>query len=518
MAFVALQIDNDQILVASAKVAAKRLQVSHLFSVPLEGDDSQAGESLKTELSKHGLTRSDAIIVVSRGDVEMRELSVPPAPNNELPEMVRFIARGEFATLNENWSLDYFPMSDEETIQRTVLAAGISPELKKQISTIIEPSGLRLKHIVMRSYASADLLGDVVKDELCRLIVDPNGDTTDMSILDGSKLLATRTVRIPTSYDANQRADAMLSEVRRTLASSRKKMGDKKVARVVMFGESNRNKSLEGNLRSHLDLETDFVNPLSQAPVASGLKQPESAERYAALLGALVQNHSGQRHALDFANPRRPIIKKRDYSKWYLYGGVAAALFFLGVIASWLYLGSQASRNKNLQTKYLNLKRINDGKGAKESVEQVLGEIETIDNWMKADVNWLEELYQYSNLALTPDDAIVDLFDAETNTRVDDAPEITIKTRLGSVDKEQELIKSLNSRPFVVDPKRGGSSKEDQTYELSSTFNVSLVKDDFKKMESINKRAERYLLKRNEKMMNQNLPKTEPAKETAVDK
>ena len=101
MAIVALQFEEDQILVASARIAGVQAELTHLFSVPLNGEDNDAGEVLKAQLTTHGLTRSDTIVVISRADAEMREITVPPAPNNELPEMVRLIARSEFATLND---------------------------------------------------------------------------------------------------------------------------------------------------------------------------------------------------------------------------------------------------------------------------------------------------------------------------------------------------------------------------------------------------------------------------------
>ena len=50
MAFVAIQFDQDQILVAGAREHAKRLQVQNLFSVPLTGDDGAAIAALKTDV------------------------------------------------------------------------------------------------------------------------------------------------------------------------------------------------------------------------------------------------------------------------------------------------------------------------------------------------------------------------------------------------------------------------------------------------------------------------------------
>ena len=244
------------------------------------------------------------------------------------------------------------------------------------------------------------------------MIIDPNGDITDMTIVDGTKLLATRTVRIPMSYDANRRSDSLLSEVRRTLASSRKMLGQKKVSNVVMFGPAKENKPLEGNLKSHLELEMQFVDPLEHTKTASGLKAPQMIERYAALLGSLKQQGSSDPHAIDFVNPRRPVIVKKDYSKWYLYGGLALAALLLAMLGCWWVLSGQSKENSDLRTQLSALKAKNDGRDGSPKVEQILGEIEQIDKWKLAEVNWLEELYQYTQCSLTPDDSIVDLFDA----------------------------------------------------------------------------------------------------------
>lgn len=501
MAIVALQFEDDQILVASARLVGRRHEVSHLFSVSLDGDDNQAGESLKTQLTTHGLTRSDTVVVVSRANAEMREITIPPAPNNELPDMVRLIARSEFASLNENWSLDFIPLSDDETKQRTVLAAGISPELQAQINSVAEPSGLKIKHIVMRPYATIDLVKEKIVDKQVRLIVDPNGDTTDMTVADGAKLLATRTVRIPDSYDANRRSESLLSEIRRTLASSRKMLGEKEVSSILMFGQANQNKPLAGNLKNHLGLEMEFVNPLKSAQTVSGLKEPERIERYAALLGALKQHCSTSTHAIDFVNPRKPIVIKPDYSRWYLYGGLALAALLLGMLTCWWVLRGQSNENRDLEVKLRQLKAKNDGLDGSPKVDQVLDEIEQIDSWKRKDINWLEELYQYSQRALTPDDSIVDSFDAAANTRDEDTPRVIVKTRLSKVQKESNLIGSLKGRPFVVSTGRSGFSEADKTYPIESTLNVDLVVDDFEGLKLIDAMADEFIKARNAKLM-----------------
>lgn len=493
MALIAIQFEDNQILVAAARASSKRLQISHLFSIELSGDDSLVANALKSKLSEHRLSRSDAVVVISRADAEMRELVVPPAPDHEIPDMVRFIARNEFASLNENWALDYLPIRGDATQPRNVLAIGISPELQEQVRTIATQAGIKVKHIVLRPFSSIGLIRSRLAGDECRLLIDPNGDQTDMTIVDGDSLIGTRTVRIPESYDANQRADSMLSEVRRTIASSRKMLGERKISEVMMFGDAASNKILEGNLRSQLDLGVEFIQAVSMAPLASGCKKPKNAERYAAVLGALVQHTSSRPHTIDFVNPRRPIIAKNDYSKWYLYGGLGLAASLLVVLFGWWSLYNQNSINDQYAKDLLELKTLNNGNDSEPSVDQILAEIGKIDDWKAADVNWLQEISEYSRRSLTPDDAIVDSLDAVAGLRAGSDPRIVVNLRITEVAKESELINELGTRPYKVKPTRGAVDPEDKSYPLTTSLNISLERDRAELIKEYDERAMDYL-------------------------
>ncbi len=493
MAIVAIQLEDNQILVAAARASAKRLQVSHLFSIALTGDDSLAAVALKSKLAAHGLSRSDAVVVISRADAEMRELVIPPAPDREVPDIVRFIARNEFASLNEHWALDYLPISGEAMQSRNVLAVGISPELQEQVRTIATNAGLKIKHIVLRPFSSLELIRSRLADDKCRLIVDPNGDQTDMTIVDGDSLIATRTVRIPESNDANQRADSLLSEIRRTLASSRKMIGERKISEVIMFGDAEKNKILEGNLRSRLDLGVEFVQPISLAAFSSGCETPEHSDRYAAVLGALVIDESTRPHMIDFVNPRRPIVTRRDYSKWYLYGGLALAASLMTVLFGWWVLHSQSATNDQYAKELFRLKKLNSGDETTPSVDKTLTDIEKIDEWKAGEVNWLQEIAEYSRRSLTPDDTIVDSLDAVAGLRAGSDPKFVVNLRITEVAKESALIEELGTRPYVVERTRGAEDPGDKSYPLASSLNISLERDERELIRQYDERAADFL-------------------------
>ena len=78
MAWVALEFENDRILVATARAAGKRIQVQHLLTVDIQGADGSVAEQLKAALSEQGGGRGEALVVVNRTSTEVRLLDVPP--------------------------------------------------------------------------------------------------------------------------------------------------------------------------------------------------------------------------------------------------------------------------------------------------------------------------------------------------------------------------------------------------------------------------------------------------------
>ena len=495
MPLVAIELETERILVASARLTKRGSEIDHVFEVSIgNDDDAAAAEQLKTVLSEKGLSRSEAVVVVSRSSVEMREVVVPPAPDEELPDLVRFQARNEFATLNDSWLLDYVPLGKDSSVARNVLAAGISPELNRQITRIAEGAGLKLKQIVLRPLAAINLLNRQLDENTCKLVVNPNGEQIDMTIVNGFEPLMMRTVRIPASSSAEQRAQSLVGEIKRTLASSRQALGDRRIEEIVFFGDEAHYKTLSGNLRNKLDVSLEFVQPFQLMRISKSLDMPADANRFAGLMGSLVDHDPPISPQIDFLNPRRKIEKKIDRSRFYLYGGIALAATLLAFVFGWWTLRTQAIEIAGLEKDLADAIQLNKGDSRRPGVEQIMGEVSKIDRWITSDVNWLDELYQYSNRFLTPDDAIVDSFDAAV--RRNEAT-IIVRSRVGGVEKEEALIDALDSRPYLVTPTKSGTSDQDASYPMTFDFNLVLPDKRAEMIEELDKRTSDFLKQRN---------------------
>ena len=472
MALLAIEFDDQNLLVTAARSGIGQLRITHVFQISSDGKTDEAiGEELKQQIQSLGIGKCDGVVVVGRSKTEIRELSVPPAPEDELPDMIRFQARKEFASLDDDWPLDYVPLKVNDGATTQVLAAAMPPELEQSIKTICGLANVKLKRILLRPFAAADLIKSQFSDGALRLIVDQNTDTTDLSILDGQRLLATRTVRMPAQLESDKRSKLMIAEVRRTLAAARTSTAGRKVEHVVISGEEKRNRLLAGDLAGPLELNVEFVQPFESVGVERKIdvNAIERPGRYMSSLGGLKTELAGGRPELDFLNPRRPVIKKVDYRKYWYCAALAATIGLIGLFCAWSVLRSQQSEIAEQEAILLEKVSLNEGTNGQPSVDQRVAEIQKIDQWKLDEVNWLVELSEFSQRYLLPDDVIADSFVA--SVRPNFPGTINLNGRIvDELSKTDQLIESLGTRPYSVEPIDTGVDNSQRDSKLRSTF------------------------------------------------
>ena len=150
MSIVALEINPKRILLAAGRNVAKRpLELSHLIDIPIKDglSDDEIGAVLAEVIQDQGLAKHDAVVVLSRSQSELREIDFPPVPDDELPDMVMFKAKSDFASFSDRWLLDFVSLDHDESKPRRVLASAISPDIQERMERILAPTGLKLKPV-----------------------------------------------------------------------------------------------------------------------------------------------------------------------------------------------------------------------------------------------------------------------------------------------------------------------------------------------------------------------------------
>lgn len=422
---LALEWDSREARLAVADARRGSAVLEEAFAVPIPlraeggtGVDPAIGDAIGAAVAARGLGRLPTLVAVGRASIELKLLTLPPAPDDELPEMVRFQAQREFNSLGDDWHFDFVPISDDITAPRQVLAAAVSPEVVQQINETCQRAGLKPTRLLLRPYAAASLLrrsrlaesgqmqlvsgataakaGAIADptDNKVRLLVDLLGDEADLTVLVGPQVVFLRTARLPaeTASDAGANWRPLLAEIRRTMAAVQNQLGGQRVQAVYLCDGRQEHAALAARLSGELSLPVELFDPLAQVPLTGAVRSepPAHAGRFAPLVGMLVNEIEKSSHGLDFFNPRRrppPPDRRRPLA---LAGvGVASVAALLGLWA-WQHSNSLNTRIDELSAAS---KKLDAEVAAAAKLQQSVGEL---DDWRKGDPGWLDELVRLS--------------------------------------------------------------------------------------------------------------------------
>ena len=84
MSIVAIEINPNRILLVAGRKSSGSLEASHAIEIPVDANlsDEEIGNKLRDVVNEHGLARNEAIVVLSRSESELREIELPPSPND----------------------------------------------------------------------------------------------------------------------------------------------------------------------------------------------------------------------------------------------------------------------------------------------------------------------------------------------------------------------------------------------------------------------------------------------------
>jgi len=463
---IALEWDAQEARVVIARSRAGGVAVEHALAIPLpsrEGgaaSEADVGPALAKALAEYGVGRTEAQVAVGRSSIELKFLSTPPAPPEELPDLVRFQALRQFTSLGEDWPLDYVPLAANADGGSNVLAAAISPELVAQIRQTTAACNLNLTRLVLRPFAAASLIKKEAADGKCRMVVDLLRDDADLTVLIGEQVIFPRTVRLPATGEAEVLARALVGEGRRTIIAAQNQLGGRRVEEVVIFGDGLHHSAIKQLLEKELSLPVKLVDPFESIEWADGSRgrKPEFPGTFAPLLGMLLAEASGAGHSIDFLHPRKRPPAPNQNRVLMIAGGAIAAVVLLGLGTIWWQLRSLDSRIGTLQTQRNKQEKLaKQGAKPRENAAK-------LDRFMASDVTWLDELRLVSEKFPAPGAALVEDYSANYDPK--GGGKVTVA---GFVDQEgriRELEGKIRDPGHAIsgsgaqfDPEAAGSLK-----------------------------------------------------------
>lgn len=416
---LALEWDASEARVVVGNTRGKELFVEQAFSIPLVGPDDagrepDVGRRIAEALAERHLGRSETLVAVGRANIELRLLSMPQAPPEELPDLVRFQALRQFATLGDEWPLDFVTVdSGSEDQPLSVLAAAISPDLVAQIMKVCEAAQLVPHRLILRPFAAASLLRKASDVRDCRLVVDLLAAEVDLTVVAAGQVAFIRTIRLPTDAQGELQVAGLVGEIRRTIGAAQNQLGGRqRVEQITLCGDPRGNAVLRQTLTQELALPVSDFDPFAGMTLgerlAAGL--PWHRGRFASLLGMLADEAAGSDHGIDFLHPRKKPAPRSNRRRNLLLAGSAAAIVVAAMAAmvGWLW-------NLDGQISTLSTQRSKLEAEVKKS-EKLRKHSDEIEKFVEGDVVLLDEVAWMSARLPPPEKAIVTSLTARGGT------------------------------------------------------------------------------------------------------
>jgi Tfp pilus assembly PilM family ATPase/outer membrane murein-binding lipoprotein Lpp len=404
--YLALDWDAQQARYVVAHRGGTHLVIDAVGSVarPTESE-GEAGAAwsaaLAAALAEHKVARANTFVCVDRSQVELMNLTLPPAADAELPELVRNESQRESSAIGDDTAIDFVTLSDASDQPRQVAAVALPKHKLDQILAVSAAAGFTPDAIVLRPYAAAEtFLANPTERALTCLLINVFAEDIDLSVVSAGKVVYWRTVRYANVSHDPVAARKLTAEIARTLVVAGNQLEDHPIAGIYLFGTLEEHPALWEQLRDSMSQPCALVDPFAshEAP-AAGL--PEHAGRYSALVGLAVSAAHGARPAIDLLHPRKRPAPPDRRRMLVLAGAAAGLVLLLGGYSVWASFAGIDSENEKLAAQLDQL----DADFKRAGKQQKL--IQAIHDWRADDVNWLDELRDLSLRFPSGRDAVV---------------------------------------------------------------------------------------------------------------
>ena len=366
-------------------------------------DDPEEPMDIQTAFRKLqkrlGIENIATLVAIGRGRAELRNLQLPPVPEDELPDMVQMQAMRAFASAGDNAAIDFL-ITEQSNEGVNLIAAAVAPNELTEIRHTCSYAAVEVERICLRPLGAVALHQHFASSNHQTknlVLVDLLANDAEIVITQHGTVKSIRTVRMPSG---SSRSRLLTSEIKRSLVSCGE---DACPDLLVLWGDAVVHQEDVDSLSKAFEFPVQVIDPFDWTQVDAMAKDeiPDHSGRFAPLIGLLAADLTHPERLIDFLNPRRRYEAPPNRFKKTVLAGIpiaAAALLGFFVFDQFRALDSQIESLKN------------ENSAMQPGVDRALRSIsrtEKVDNFLDGDVNWLNELKRLSEEMPSSEDLIV---------------------------------------------------------------------------------------------------------------
>jgi Tfp pilus assembly PilM family ATPase len=397
--FLALDWDAQQFQVVMGTAKHGRLHIHQAFAreekqLLTAATARTLGQALRQHLKAERMAPAPVLACVPRERLVLREIHFPPVAPAEEPALVRFQTLKELTTPPDQVVIDYVCGGEPgPNGERRALVVIMPRDLLATYRELCQAAGLKLAALVPRPFGTAACLNYVVRSGLPGP-AQPGATVAVLTVADrwaefclvkGGELLLARTLA-PPGADGET---ALLGEIRRNLAVYAGQVSHSPV-QALYVAAAGRHSSVTDRLGTTLAIPVHSLDPFAGLTVPN--LPTENRGAFAAAVGLIQAQTERRAVPINFIQPKEP-KPARDPTKRRAIAAAAVVAFLTIGTGVWGY-SLLASRDRQL--KELNVIKIGlDGQLLQLEEDDL--RIKAVSDWVKNNVNWLDELYDLTD-------------------------------------------------------------------------------------------------------------------------
>ncbi len=432
---LAVDWDDVELRYLLGSVQKENLTVLKAGVCPLD-TESDPATVLRTVAKEERIEPCPILLGLGRNKVELLYVTLPPCSVTEIPILLRNQLLRELPNFSEQDPLDFLALDDDSDGERHVLTATISLLNRQSLIRSFRSIGRSPKRIGLRSLLAAELIvhGEAAPAELeSALSVCAVGNDVDLTILEGRRIVSTRSFRLPDGLSLTETTERIASEVQRTVTVGTEGLAGVPIKQVLLFGNDEEWKSLLEALRKR-GLDVRLVDPFALEHVTAKTL-PDQPGRFAPLLGLLSGELPNRKTAIDFLHPKEP-PRPANYALL-----VVLTLFFLGILGYGLFYWNQQVVH-GLEQEFAALE--NEDKEVSLQFQQaqpIWNVLRQTQYWDSQGAIWLDELRELSVVLPLEQDLVVTQMSFAVSTN----PRFTGSIQLAGMVRDPSVLLTLQN-------------------------------------------------------------------------
>jgi len=394
--FSVLELDGACLTAVTASVSNGRVEVTRWLTAirpeTVAQDDANAvGHWIGSEFKRAGLPRGRVVLAVARGDIVLKQLSIPAGANAseaDIAGVVRLQLIRQLTMPLEGAVIDYAAGGEDGT-SRFVLAGAMPAERVAWCRNLAKAAGMKLRRIGLRCFGAAALLADHSQRRAGPVLgVSVGAGSTEFVVVDDGQMVLARAadlVRPGSRAEIDAFAERVSVEAKRTWMSFRAMRAGVEGPVAVVLGEGDLARRVAERCGATLEArgETLAIPPSVTMPS----HMPESDRASAAPLVGLLLEQVVARPTLDFANPRKlPDTAARRRQM------VMASVLGLIVLGGGAYVGA-TQKLSSIEAEITQLReRETKLRGQRDRMALDHARVTHAELWSGASIDWLGHL------------------------------------------------------------------------------------------------------------------------------